>query len=245
MKYLRYIFTSVLLFVYTSIPIHANTIYITFYDDEGKLISNQELSYGNEIAIPTALKEGYNFLGFNTNIDGSGEYLTTDLALTSQTYYAIYEILVHNVYYYLDGELFHIENVEYGKDAPYIEVPKKEGYVFHGWTGVQEIKATKSLYASYEKESVEVIIVNEPKEVIEKPSVAKIPNLRLILKDENSNSIVNTKITKQDTNNQTQIVSTPTKVIKKDSWLFEILIFIVSYPVVYLIIKKMNFFKNK
>lgn len=156
MKKFCMIFLGSLLIFVMGNKVQAETIlHINFYDEKGSLLSSQELAYGTEIQVPTVLKDGYNFIGFNTQPDGSGEYLKSNIATTSNNYYAIYHVITYQVDYYVDNTLIHSETVAYGSNAPNIEVPIREGYLFEGWKGLEDIREDCIIYGTYTK--VEVV----------------------------------------------------------------------------------------
>lgn len=98
---------------------------IQFYDDTN-FIQSLELYSGNSFQIPNVSKDGHHFIGFNTKKDGSGEYLQTAIATTSNTYYAIYEINTYQIRYFINDELYAQQTVEHGNDATEIMVEMKE-----------------------------------------------------------------------------------------------------------------------
>lgn len=121
---------------------------INFYDEQGNLIVSYELVVGEIFQVPTIRKEGYNFLGFNTQKDGSGEYLYTYIVSDSKNYYAIYEVIYFNVEYYVLGQLYYQTMVAYGEDAPNIEV-MVDDKEFLGWSGLNHIQSNTQVSAQF------------------------------------------------------------------------------------------------
>lgn len=92
-----------------------------FYDD-AELIQSMELYQGSSFQVPSVSKEGYQFIGFNTKKDGSGEYLQTSTASSNNTYYAIYERKTYQVRYFVNDELYAEHTVNHGEQAPDVNV---------------------------------------------------------------------------------------------------------------------------
>ena len=87
------------------------------------------LEYGSAIVAPDALElPGYTFCGW-------GEVAQT-VPAHDVTYYADYIPQVYSVFYFVEGQLVHVEKVAYGEVIPeYVYNPTDEGYVFVGWNG--------------------------------------------------------------------------------------------------------------
>ncbi len=108
-----------------------NLYTLTFLLDEENFYST-ELTYGSSIIVPEAPeKEGLKFLGW-------GEVPETmpahDLVIKGA-----YEKIIYNVIYKIDGEVFHMSQVNYGSPIPALDVtPEKIGYTFGGWSEIPE-----------------------------------------------------------------------------------------------------------
>ena len=85
--------------------------------------------------LPTPVKEGYVFLGWNTKADGTGETLTTIPAGWKGTLYAMWEEEVPaDVKWVLNGGTVSITLPREITGTAYtLPTPKKNGYVFLGW----------------------------------------------------------------------------------------------------------------
>jgi hypothetical protein len=239
MKKVRGFLLFVLLLFIVSARIQAEEmIDVNFYDEYGNLISSQELSYGEEIVVPTVLKDGYNFIGFNTQSNGSGEYLNSDIAIKSQNYYVIYTQTNCQVMYYLDNELHHTEIVSYGNNAPNISVSNKEGYQFSGWNGLSNITEDRSIYGVYTK-------IEEDEQKKEVKETEKYSELELISKNEKIQEI-------ERSSKESDIIVSPSLAIKEkqlqqknDSRLISgIFVFLGSFILFCIFMKKMNFKKK-
>ena len=126
-----------------------DTITLTFYNENNQIAKIIEVSYGSRFEIPTCLKEGYNFHGYNTKVDGSGESLNSNIALKSESYYPVFTPYIYTVSYYVNNTLYHQEQVTHGSNAPNITVPTTDGMAFSGWEGLLNITEDRNLYAVY------------------------------------------------------------------------------------------------
>ena len=87
--------------------------------------------------VPT--RTYYDFIGWNTKPDGSGDSYKADELYTFAedngnggcvvTLYAQWKLVEHTVTYTADGQIIATEKVEHGKDATLPDVPAKDGYV--------------------------------------------------------------------------------------------------------------------
>ncbi|MDQ0360777.1 InlB B-repeat-containing protein [Breznakia pachnodae] len=239
MKKVRGFLLFILLLALLSVRIQAEEmIDVNFYDEYGNLISSQELSYGEEIVVPTVLKDGYNFIGFNTQPNGNGEYLNSDIAIKSQNYYAVYMLTSYQVMYYLDNELIHTETISYGNNAPNISVSNKEGYQFSGWNGLSNITEDRSIYAVYTK-------IEEIEQKEEVKETEKYSELELINKDEKIQEI-------ERSSKESDIIASPSLATKEKQLqqkngsrlISGIFVFLGSFILFYIFMKKMNFKKK-
>ncbi len=91
------------------------------------------------VSKDTPTKEHYDFIGWNTKVDGSGDsYKASDVYVFTEdggnggcvvTLYAQWRLVKHTVTYKADGAVVDTVTVEHGKDAVSPNVPKKDGYV--------------------------------------------------------------------------------------------------------------------
>ena len=87
--------------------------------------------------VPT--RTYYDFIGWNTKPDGSGDSYKADELYTFAedngnggcvvTLYAQWKLVEHTVTYTADGQIIATEKVEHGKNATLPDVPAKDGYV--------------------------------------------------------------------------------------------------------------------
>lgn len=89
----------------------------------------------------TATREGYSFLGWNTDANATTGSKGTMAVPLASTVYAIFSVLKYNVYFFnpTTNQTIDVQSVEYGKDAtaPQMETYAQKDtdlhYVFSGW----------------------------------------------------------------------------------------------------------------
>lgn len=140
-----------LLLCFCKESVYAQTATIQFFDEEQQLLSSQTLEVEEEMEIPSYIKDGYIFHGYNTKADGSGSWIMSNLVEESINYYAIMEKRTFKVFYYIDDTLYSIQTVEYMGDAPELFPEEIEGYEFRGWEGRREITQDTYLYSTYDE----------------------------------------------------------------------------------------------
>lgn len=131
---------------------------VAFYNSSQMIYSEVVAAYAGLTDIPeNPTQEGYNFIGWNTKLDGSGTYYYTlsDLAKIKDDLYlfAVYEIMQYKVTYLdYDGTLLYEEMVDYGSRALYDQIPKRDGYIFIGWSAsLDKITGNIEVSAQYQK----------------------------------------------------------------------------------------------
>ncbi|MDQ0361790.1 InlB B-repeat-containing protein [Breznakia pachnodae] len=131
---------------------------VQFYH-EGTLLSNQNVIDGSTPMIPSLSDtDGYTFVGFNTQKDGSGSFYQNDAIHESVNLYAIFQKVQYTVNYYVDGELFHSEQVYYMESPKSITPDKEEGRTFLKWDrSLETITSNVDVYAIFESEDEEEI----------------------------------------------------------------------------------------
>lgn len=140
-------------------------------NDGGQMEEMSGLVYDTEYQLTRNLfvKEGYNFIGWNTQADGSGETYAngatirslTDAADGEVTLYAQWELTPYKITYELNGGIAvpNPTSYNYEQTVTFAE-PTRAGYQFAGWYGdagltqkVDQIKAgstgDKTLYAKW------------------------------------------------------------------------------------------------
>ena len=103
--------------------------YLVTFKVGDEVIAADTLEYGTTIYVPEAPeKEGYSF-------DGWGEVAET-VPAGDVTYEGTYTVNIYKVYYYVDDELVHTDEVAYGEVIPeYVYEQISESDVFLGWIG--------------------------------------------------------------------------------------------------------------
>ncbi len=124
----------------------ANSYTITFILD-GEEFHKETLQYGAKITAPTVPTiTGSTFSGW---ID-----LPKTMPAQNITINGNYTANVYKVSYYLNGELFDVQEYHYGDTVTAIDAPTKIGYTFSGWSNVpatmpdQDIRVTGTLTIS-------------------------------------------------------------------------------------------------
>lgn len=129
---------------------------VQFYHED-TLLSKQNIKDGNTPTLPSLSDvEGYTFIGFNTQKDGLGSYYQNDGIHENMNLYAIYQKKQYTVNYYVDGELFHSEQVYYMEQPKSITLDKEEGRTFLKWDrSLGTITSDVDVYAIFESENEE------------------------------------------------------------------------------------------
>ncbi|NLK12522.1 MAG: hypothetical protein GX312_02915, partial [Candidatus Phytoplasma sp.] len=128
---------------------------VTFYDEKNNILEEMRVHYGTNITPPTPpLKQGntdyfYVFKGWSEDFS----FITKNLDI-----YPEYEELKTKyqvIFYDALGQIFDIQEVEYGKDAidpgnPLKEPTDEESYIFTGWDqDFKNITEDKEIYPTY------------------------------------------------------------------------------------------------
>ena len=110
-----------------------NTYHLSVYVD-GNLYFEKDYEYGatidkSEIADPD--KEGYTFTGWNPEIPDTVP--ANDVEVNAQ-----FQINTYAIEYYVDGEPYAGETLEYNAEITPLEEPEREGYTFSGWSDIPQ-----------------------------------------------------------------------------------------------------------
>lgn len=120
-----------------------NTYTIKFVGNEGTIDGNTEKSatyyYGTTVAVPTAVRTGYDFIGWSTTADG--EVVAVEAtALAAATYYAQWDEATYTATFkaypgaFADGETTTTTEYVYGTAIAEPEAkPARDGYTFDKW----------------------------------------------------------------------------------------------------------------
>ncbi|MBR4636223.1 MAG: InlB B-repeat-containing protein [Clostridia bacterium] len=97
---------------------------VVFRDWNGDVLKIEVVAHGEAATAPAdPEREGYTFTGWDKDFSN----ITTDTDVTAQ-----YTVNIYTVTYYLDGELYTTEQVEYSAAIPLPDVDEA-GYTFSGW----------------------------------------------------------------------------------------------------------------
>ncbi|MFA9422548.1 MAG: InlB B-repeat-containing protein [Sedimentibacter sp.] len=104
---------------------------LTFVPDNGSVSSSNSLTYGTEIVVPSFVKTGYTFIGWNTNP-------VTTMPAQNLSYTAQWSLNNYSINYDLVGGSVGVSNPTaytiVGEDITLVN-PTKANYIFDGWTG--------------------------------------------------------------------------------------------------------------
>ena len=118
---------------------------VSFYDYENNLINTQTITQGDFAVIPTApIREGYNFIGWTSNVDGLG---VTSVITQDVTFTATYKVKTYNVNYVdYDGTNISSQTIDYGNVSSVPSNPTRTGYTFSHWeSSVSGIDASSAI----------------------------------------------------------------------------------------------------
>lgn len=117
---------------------------ITFYNENGVVIKQENVPYGNSIESPVGpsketIKDTYNITSYEfsgwVDKDGNAAILTN--IIENKEYYPVYvKKATPNTYkvtFYVDGIVISDQDVVAGEDAVAPECPEKAGYLFTAW----------------------------------------------------------------------------------------------------------------
>lgn len=145
----KYLVLLVLLFL-TACKIDSKLITITFQTNGGETISSLVCSAGEEIILPTPIKTGYTFDGWQTS---SEVYFEKGTFYLDTTVYARWKINHFNVLFYdFNGSVISTQSVRYGQNAVSPTISLLEGYSFLRWDkDFSNITAPLEVFPIYEQ----------------------------------------------------------------------------------------------
>ncbi len=148
----------------------ANTLSYDANGGEGGPQSSYTGGTSLNVSTDEPSREHYDFIGWNTKADGSGESYKAKDAYTftsdggnggcTVTLYAQWKAMEYTVTYMADGQTVSTEKVDYGKDATLPAVPHKDGYVGKWNSDGKNIAGDTTISAIYT-----VISIVKPDEV--------------------------------------------------------------------------------
>ena len=110
-----------------------------------EVLYEQQQDYGTAITIPDVqAPEGWLFSGWDPEVDATvpAHDVTYTASLTENSF---------RLTYYLEDELYIIQDLKFGEEIGQPEAPEKEGYTFTGWGDVPQTMPAKDLtfYGDY------------------------------------------------------------------------------------------------
>ena len=135
---------------------------VTFKDYDGRVISTQKVSYGEDATapMPPSSRTGYRFAGWSEN----NKNITKDTVIV-----AIYNINKYTVTFKdYDGKVLKTETVNYGSSATAPSNPTRSGYVFSYWNGnYKNVTSNQTVTAVYNRDlKITSIDINGGKPVV-------------------------------------------------------------------------------
>jgi len=125
---------------------YAPNIYTVTFVTEGTSIEPLLITYGSLLTLPESIKEGFTLEGWYLDAEFNQKYTNTPVT-SDMILYAKFEVLLHTVNFYLDGEIDLSVEVEYGTTFD-LYTPEGE-FVFLGWymdPGFQTVYETSAVY---------------------------------------------------------------------------------------------------
>ena len=157
------------IFVYGTL---STKCYMVTFMVDGKEYKTISLEYGKEITLPEAPeKEGYTFVGWNE--------VPKTMPDEDITIEAIFTINSYLVTFFVDGEKYHEESVEYGARIPFVPTPFKAGYVFSGWRNLPQTMPARDVYI-YGSFNIIETGIDEVKEELNKVEIYNLKGERII-----------------------------------------------------------------
>jgi len=102
---------------------------------------------GEDAIVEEPIKEGFTFVNWDKDITNVSSNIYAN---------AVFQQIVFNVYYLVDNELYHTEEVAYGADAVFHEEPLKDNYEFLRWDAelknIKENITTNAIFLLVEAE---------------------------------------------------------------------------------------------
>ena len=97
------------------------------------VLQEQTLDYGAAITLPTVPPwDGHQFVAWTPEVAAT-------VPAQNVTYTAVYDELLLNVTYMVDGEVYEsFTSVKYADPVPTVDLPSREGYTFSGWSEIPE-----------------------------------------------------------------------------------------------------------
>ena len=114
----------------------ANDYTITFDVDGGSVVAPLTQAYGSELVLPVPTKDGFNFVGWFTDVDKTIPFEETTMPLGNTTLYALWQdaSLTSIVTFEVNGGSEIAPVVVNNGEAVVKPIdPTKEGYTFDGW----------------------------------------------------------------------------------------------------------------
>ena len=127
----------------------ANQYQVIFkYDVDGEIYLTQTVKYGQKVSIPKSpQKEGFIFKNWQMVKDDQMVNFSFDTVITGETVIvANFEGKPYTVYYYVNGELYHKQQVLFNNPIPEIDDPNYgQDYEFTGWSEIPETMPAKNV----------------------------------------------------------------------------------------------------
>ena len=109
---------------------------MTFYVDS-EVYNTQTKAFGECPTLPQdPQKEGYTFVGWSADENGSVINPQEQTVTGDAAYYAVFEINRYTVTFYVDSEVYNTQTKAFGECPTLPQDPTVRGKIFVGWSGV-------------------------------------------------------------------------------------------------------------
>ena len=103
-----------------------STCHVKFYMDDGTLIREEDIKYGESANVELPTKEGYDFVSWSLDVSNVTQDMEVSAIFTEKTF--------HITFLDDSGNVIDEYDIKYGHNIRYPEDQEKKGYNFVGWS---------------------------------------------------------------------------------------------------------------